>query len=153
MTLSSASSTEQGLPAEAEQHPVVRHRGDEQGGGGRCRQQGHQVGHLREGVVALEAVRERQRQEEGEQDLHAHLRHPQLLQQLGVVPLPPLEVGLVVALWRLDTHGRLSTPLRRPPGQQARVVAHGADGGVLVVDAIAAPGACWWPWPGEVWCS
>jgi hypothetical protein len=46
----------------------------------------------------MEPLGERQRQQEGEQNLHAGLRDPKLLQQLGVVAVGALVLGLITAV-------------------------------------------------------
>ncbi|UNM13683.1 hypothetical protein J4032_21490 [Streptomyces formicae] len=71
--------------------------------GGRREQRRGQYGQQQRGDVraALEGVepgecgREGDGQKEGEQDLHARLGDPQLLEQLGEVAVGPLQLGLV----------------------------------------------------------
>ena len=102
------------LVAAAEQDPVIRRRRDQHHRGGACRQQRAEV------VVSLEARhrpkprREHQRQQEREQNLHARLRDPNLLQQLDKVAVAALELGLApvhAKILRQDSHPRATTQL------------------------------------------
>ncbi len=83
------------LVAIAEADPVIRARRDQEDGAGKRAEQRHhvrvalQVGHL------LEALGERDGEQEGEEHLHAGERHAQLVEELDQLAVDPLLVRLL----------------------------------------------------------
>ena len=101
------------LDTAAEQHAVDRRRRDQQPGGDRGQQQRDDVGPPLHVVDAGEPFGERQREQEREQDLHARLRDPQLLEHLDHVAVGPLQGPLVVAILDAAVLAILVGPARR----------------------------------------
>jgi len=79
-----------------EQHPVLRRRRDEQGGGDGSRDQGDVV-HVPLGFGhPVDRLLEGDDEEEGEQELHAGQRHPEFVEQLQQLAIDPLLARLAV---------------------------------------------------------
>src|SRR4051794_16182075 len=93
------------LLAALEDHAVVRDRSDHQQGrhGGKAQRRVIEVD--LEVAELREALGERERQEEGEQDLHAVLGDPHLLEELGEVPVEAFVVRLVAHRASLNRPG------------------------------------------------
>jgi hypothetical protein len=75
---------------------VERDRRDDHRGGARGGDQRDDVGVPLEVVRLRETAAERQCQQEREEDLHAGLGDPQLLEKIREVAVPPLLLGLVM---------------------------------------------------------
>jgi hypothetical protein len=78
----------------AEQDAVVRDGSDDERRRAGRQQERHEVDDALELRDLHEPLRERKRQQEREQDLHAGLRDPQLLEQLEHVPVGPRVLAL-----------------------------------------------------------
>ena len=83
------------LPLQPEGHPVVGRGGDQQRRRDRGEQQGHEVDLLLEAGDFREVLLERDREQEGEQDLDAGQRDAQLLQELAEVAVEAFGLALV----------------------------------------------------------
>jgi hypothetical protein len=117
------------LLAHPEQDAVQRRGRDEQHGGrGRADQRGEVGGALEAGDL-VEARRERHREQEREEDLHAGLDDAHLLEQLDEVAVQPLGVRLVAVRERTGAHGPQprstfdpGTMSSRPSGQRTHAL-------------------------------
>ena len=80
----------------ATKHETVERNRTDDARGRQCRRHERaQVDVPLEGGDLGEPAREREREQEGEQDLYPGLKHPHLLQQLTVLAVEPLGLGLV----------------------------------------------------------
>jgi hypothetical protein len=126
-----------------EGHRRNDHRRGEGGG-----DQGYDVGVLLERRRAGEATAERQGQQEREEDLHAGLGHPQFLQQVGEVAVPPLLLGLVLAAGLLDGHRTsFSVAAELPEGEQRQTPMRAK---ATSASARGASSGTQWPMPRRV---
>jgi hypothetical protein len=82
----------------SEHDPVIGDRPGQEGGGAGGQQQAGLVQHSLGVVELAEPVGEGQREQETEEHLDTEAGHPQLLEQLGHVPVDAFVLGLVSAV-------------------------------------------------------